>query len=123
MSLADTIKKTLVPIHPEGYKFIAIFAVVTVLLGLLWDPLFWIGLILTAWCAYFFRDPERHTPLDPDLVISPADGRVSAVAKLVPPPELELGPEDRGKPERALSRTPAAAPPAAGAAAAAPEEA
>ena len=94
MSLADTIKKTLVPIHPEGYKFIAIFAVVTIVLGLLWEPLFWIGLILTAWCAYFVRDPERHTPLDPDLVISPADGRVSAVARLVPPPELELGAEE-----------------------------
>jgi phosphatidylserine decarboxylase len=94
MSLADTIKKTLVPVHPEGYKFIAIFAVVTILLGLLWDPLFWIGLILTGWCAYFFRDPERYTPLDPDLVISPADGRVSAVAKLVPPAELELGEDE-----------------------------
>jgi phosphatidylserine decarboxylase len=94
MSLADTIKKTLVPIHPEGYKFIAIFAVVTILLGFLWQPLFWIGLILTGWCAYFFRDPERLTPLDPDLVISPADGRVSAVARLAPPPELELGEEE-----------------------------
>ena len=45
----------------------------------------WIGFVLTAWCAYFFRDPERLTPQDDDLVISPADGRVSAVAMVTPP--------------------------------------
>lgn len=91
MSLADTIRKTLVPIHPEGYKFIAIFAVVTIVLGLLWEPLFWIGLILTGWCAYFFRDPERMTPLDDDLVVSPADGTVSSIVRMTPPAELGLG--------------------------------
>lgn len=91
MSLADTIRKTLVPIHREGYPFIAAFAVASLLLGLLWGPLFWIGLVLTAWCVYFFRDPQRVTPVDDRLVISPADGVVSAVGPAVPPRELGLG--------------------------------
>ena len=74
MSLADTITDTLVPIHKEGYKFVLAFLVGSFVLGWIWDPLFWVGLVLTVWCAYFFRDPERLTPLDDDLVISPADG-------------------------------------------------
>jgi phosphatidylserine decarboxylase len=91
MSLADTIRKTLVPIHREGYPFIAAFAVASLVLGLIWGPLFWIGLLLTAWCTYFFRDPQRVTPVDDRLVISPADGVVSAVGPAVPPRELNLG--------------------------------
>lgn len=91
MSLADTIKNTLVPIHREGWPFIAGFAAVTLLLGLFSGFLFWIGLILTAWCTYFFRDPQRVTPLDDRMVISPADGVVSAVQTAVPPKELGLG--------------------------------
>jgi phosphatidylserine decarboxylase len=93
MSLMKSIQNTLVPIHKEGYAFVAIFFVVSLVLGLLWEPLFWLGLLLTAWCAYFFRDPERVTPLDDSLVISPADGRVSAVTRVVPPAELDLGTE------------------------------
>ena len=93
MSLANTIRNTLVPIHKEGYRFIAMFFVGAVVLGLLWKPLFWLGLILTAWCAYFFRDPVRITPQDDDLVISPADGKVSMVQSMVPPVELNLGTE------------------------------
>ena len=91
MSLVDTIKNTLVPIHKDGHKFIAIFFGVSVVLGLLWVPLFWIGMVLTAWCIYFFRDPERFTPLDDDLAISPADGKVSLVTRAAPPVELGLG--------------------------------
>ncbi|RLQ87621.1 phosphatidylserine decarboxylase [Notoacmeibacter ruber] len=91
MSLTDTIKKTLVPVRQEGYPFIAAFFAVAVLLGFLWSGLFWIGLALTAWCAYFFRDPDRYVPVDDGLVISPADGRVSAVGPAVPPEELMLG--------------------------------
>ena len=79
MNFVDTVKNALVPINREGYPFIAAFAVATILLGLLSTSLFWIGLILTAWCAYFFRDPERVTPVDDRLVVSPADGVVSAV--------------------------------------------
>ncbi len=91
MSLADTIRNVFVPVHREGYPFIAGFAAVAVLLGLFSTSLFWIGAILTAWCAYFYRDPERVTPLDDRLVVSPADGVVSAVGPAVPPRELGLG--------------------------------
>lgn len=91
MSLVDTIRRTFVPIHRAGYPFIAAFFVATLVLGWLWDPLFWIGIALTAWCAYFFRDPARVTPLDDQLIISPADGIVSALGSAVPPAELELG--------------------------------
>ncbi|OLP55942.1 phosphatidylserine decarboxylase [Rhizobium rhizosphaerae] len=93
MSLTTSIRNTLVPIHKAGYPFIAIFFVVSLLLGLFWKPLMWIGFVLTLWCIYFFRDPVRVTPLDDDLVISPADGRVSSIAEIVPPAELGLGAE------------------------------
>lgn len=94
MSIIESVRSTLVPIHREGYKFIAIFGVATVILGLVWEPLFWIGVVLTLWCAYFFRDPERVTPLDDDLIISPADGRVSSIVRMTPPSELDLGDEE-----------------------------
>lgn len=81
----------LVPIHRAGWPFIAIFFAVAVVLGFLWTPLFWLGLILTLWCVYFFRDPPRTTPTDPRLVSSPADGAICAVGPRVPPPELGLG--------------------------------
>jgi len=87
----DTITSILVPIHREGYRFIAIFAVVTLVLFWIATPLGWIGVILTAWCAYFFRDPDRHTPNRPGLVISPADGVVQMIERAVPPSELGLG--------------------------------
>ena len=93
MSLVNSIRSTLVPIHRAGYPFIAVFLIASILLGLIWEPLFWIGLVLTAWCIFFFRDPTRVTPLDPDLVISPADGRVSAITRIVPPAEMNLGEE------------------------------
>ncbi len=91
MNVADSIRRQITPIHPEGYLFIAAFAVATVILFWIWSPLGWIGLILTAWCAYFFRDPVRVTPVDESLVISPADGVVCSVGAYVPPPELGLG--------------------------------
>jgi len=83
--------EVLVPIHREGYRFIAIFAAVTlVLFWLHAGPLAWIGVILTLWCAYFFRDPERVTPIRDGLVISPADGRISSIEEVIPPVELDL---------------------------------
>ena len=93
MSLFNTVRNTIVPVHKEGYPFIAAFLVASLILGWIFKPLFWIGLILTLWCAYFFRDPERMTPQDDDLVISPADGKVSSVQMVVPPAELNLGSE------------------------------
>lgn len=83
------------PIHREGWPFIALFAVASGLLGLLWAPLGWLGLVLTAWCVYFFRNPDRVTPVRPGLVISPADGVVCLLGHAVPPAELGMGAEPR----------------------------
>ncbi|MEM9330947.1 MAG: phosphatidylserine decarboxylase [Pseudomonadota bacterium] len=93
MSIKNSILNSVPPIHKEGYPFIAAFAVLTVILGWLWNPLFYIGLALTIWCALFFRDPKRVTPVSDELVVSPADGKVSHVGKVVPPKELGLGEE------------------------------
>jgi len=91
MDFFDSIRNGLVPIHREGYPFIAAFAGATLVLALLWWPLFWVGLILTAWCVYFYRDPVRVTPVDDRIAVSPADGVVSFVGSFVPPRELGLG--------------------------------
>ncbi|WP_417691870.1 phosphatidylserine decarboxylase [Roseibium sp.] len=91
MSLVDSVTKAFVPIHREGWPFIAISLVATVVIGWFVDPLFWIGLIFTAWVCYFFRDPQRVTPVGAGLVIAPADGTVSHVGEVMPPVELELG--------------------------------
>ncbi len=87
----NMLKIVAVPMHREGVKFVAIFAAVSVLLGFLWEPLFWLGLVLTVWCYYFFRDPMRAVPQDDRLVISPADGVVSLISDVLPPQELDLG--------------------------------
>ena len=95
MSIANSIRESLVPIHPAGYPFIAVFAVVTLILGWFWTPLFWIGLMLTIWCTAFFRDPERVVLVSDDLIVSPADGVISSLGPFVPPEELGLGSEQR----------------------------
>ncbi len=90
----DTIKSVLVPINREGWPFVVLFAIVSVLLGgLVWEPLGWLGLVLTVWCIYFFRDPDRYTPDRDGLVISPADGVVQSIVAASPPPELDMGNE------------------------------
>ena len=87
-----TIRRTLVPIHKEGYPFILIGIVLTVLAGTVSQFFGWVFLILTLWVCYFFRDPERVTPLGDGLVVSPADGRVNLISTVLPPPELDLPP-------------------------------
>jgi phosphatidylserine decarboxylase len=91
MPIIDSITSTLVPVHRDGWPFVLIFAVVTlVLFWLDLETLAWLGVLATAWCAYFFRDPERVTPLRDGLVISPADGRITMIEDVSPPPELDL---------------------------------
>jgi phosphatidylserine decarboxylase len=91
----DTLRSVLVPIHREGWKFIAIFAVATLVLFWIAEPLGWLGVILTCWCAYFFRDPPRVTPVRDGLLISPADGVVQMIERAVPPEELGMGTDAR----------------------------
>lgn len=85
------LKSVLVPIHPAGWPFIGIFAVIAVALGWWAEPAGYLGALLTAWCAYFFRNPDRTTPTRAGLVISPADGVVQSIVEAVPPAELEMG--------------------------------
>ena len=91
MSILNSIRSQLAPIHREGYPFIGGFALVSLLLLWLLPPLGWLGVLATAWCAYFFRDPPRTTPLREGLIVAPADGRVSRIANAVAPSELQLG--------------------------------
>lgn len=93
----DMMRTVIKPMHREGIRFVAIFAAATVLLFMLSTILGWIGVILTIWCYYFFRDPERVTPDRPGVMVSPADGVVSLMERAAPPPEL-------GMPDRPLMR-------------------
>ncbi len=81
-------------IHREGYIFIAIFAVTSFILGSFNSSIGWIGAISTIWCIYFFRNPDRATPVNDNLVISPADGIVQSIKEVQPPVELGLGEEE-----------------------------
>ena len=91
-TLLDSITGAFVPIHRDGYKFVAGFAVATLFLFLVAPPLGWLGAVLTAACAYFFRDPDRVTPDRNGLVVSAADGKIAGVlGGVMPPRELALG--------------------------------
>ena len=91
MSIANSIRAQIPAIHPEGYPFIGGFALASLILFWLWSPLGWIGTGLTVWCALFFRDPVRVTPVREGIVVVPADGRVSMITEVLPPAELGLG--------------------------------
>ena len=96
MTIIDSIKTSmLVPIHSAGIPFISIFAILTVIMGWFWSPLYFFGLVLTLWCIYFFRNPVRVTPIlsgtnKNNLIISPADGRVIEISKITPDEEIGL---------------------------------
>jgi phosphatidylserine decarboxylase len=85
------LRQVLSPIHPDGWRFVAIAAAATLLLFWLWPPLGWLGVVGTAWCVYFFRDPWRVTPTRVGLAVAPADGLVVSVGPAAPPAELDMG--------------------------------
>jgi phosphatidylserine decarboxylase len=91
MSISNSIRAQIPPIHPEGYPFIGGFALASLILFWIWTPFGWIGTVLTIWCALFFRDPVRVTPVREGVVVSPADGRISMISQVLPPAELGLG--------------------------------
>jgi phosphatidylserine decarboxylase len=92
--ILESMRRLMVPIHREGYPFIAIGIVLALVLGhWVWEPLGWLFAILTLWVCYFFRDPVRVTPMRDGLVVSPADGRVSMIVTAVPPAETGLAAE------------------------------
>lgn len=88
MNMVATVVK---PMHREGYRFVGLFSAVTVGLFFVSNALGWVGAGLTVWCYYFFRDPDRITPIREGLIVSPADGIVSMIEPAVPPAELEMG--------------------------------
>ena len=96
MTIFDSIKSSVfVPIHPAGTPFIAIFAILTIFIGWLWTPLYFLGLILTVWCIYFFRNPNRVTPTlsgvnKNNLIIAPADGKIIEISDITPNEEIGL---------------------------------
>ena len=81
----------LIPINRAGWPFIGLALVFALILGYLAAPLFWIGMLATAFCIYFFRDPPRVTPQRDGLIVSPADGMVQMIEPAAPPAELEMG--------------------------------
>jgi phosphatidylserine decarboxylase len=91
MEESDLLMGVLVPIHRAGWPFVAVALVAAALLYLAWAPLAGLGLVAALFCVYFFRDPDRVIPLRPGLVVSPADGRVTAVESATPPEELGMG--------------------------------
>ncbi len=86
----DVLKLVSFPIHKEGYKFIMIFAVASIVLALMSDALGLIGLVATLWCIFFFRDPVRVVPTEKNVLVSPADGVVTEVEYDVTAPD-DLG--------------------------------
>ncbi len=82
------------PMHREGIKFILIFSVTSLILFFIYIPLGWVGIGLTIWCYYFFRDPKRTIPVRDGLLVSPADGVISLIEKTMPPPELDIEKEE-----------------------------
>ena len=77
-------------IHPEGWKFAAIFFAISMAALMLWLPLAAMGFLLTLFTLWFFRDPERNTPQDSNLIISSADGKVCLIDEACPPEELSM---------------------------------
>ncbi|OUW89766.1 MAG: phosphatidylserine decarboxylase [Gammaproteobacteria bacterium TMED234] len=80
-------------IHPEGWKFAIIFFVISILLSFISIAISIIGYLLTLFTLWFFRDPKRNTPLDTNLIISSADGKVCLIDEAYPPEEVSINQE------------------------------
>ena len=80
-------------IHPEGWKFAIIFFVISILLSFISIAISVIGYLLTLFTLWFFRDPKRNTPLDTNLIISSADGKVCLIDEAYPPEEVSINKE------------------------------
>ena len=91
----DWLESILVPINRDGYKFIAVGLVLTLVFFYIWDPLGWLILVLTLASAFFFRDPDRVTPTRDKLIVAPADGIVAQISSAIPPEELDMGDDPR----------------------------
>src|SRR6266566_5144362 len=89
MSITNSIRAQIPPIHPEGYPFIGGFALASLILFWIWTPLGWIGTLLTVWCALFFRDPVRVTPVREGIVVAPADGFTAPIHHRAAEPSSE----------------------------------
>jgi phosphatidylserine decarboxylase len=81
-------KVVCVPVHPAGWPFIGIFAAIALVLMMIGEIPGFIGIVLTVWCLYFFRNPKRVTPVREGLIVSPADGMVQMIVEAPLPPEL-----------------------------------
>lgn len=88
--LQNALKRVVVPVNKEGYFIIGVACVITLLLFMIWDFLGFIGLILTGFIVYFFRDPERVSPDDKNAILSVADGVVDVIQEVEAPKELGL---------------------------------
>jgi phosphatidylserine decarboxylase len=95
MALLDDLRHAFPPPHRAGQPFV-LGGVVGMVLGLAFAGwLFWLSVLFTLFCLFFFRDPERVPPDRPGAIVAPADGRVVAVSTALPPRELDLGDQPR----------------------------
>ncbi len=91
MSLPRSIREAIPDVHREGWPFIAITLALALACAFFFSPGFWLLLILAGWMTIFFRNPVRIVPVARGVVVSPADGRVDPIVRVVPPVELGLG--------------------------------
>ena len=87
-------KKFISIIHREGWKFSAISLFISLILLVIWPLLSFVSFLITFFILWFFRDPERNTPIAEEKIISPADGKVCLIDLSVPPEELQYGTEE-----------------------------
>ena len=91
MKIGPKISEVVFPkIHNEGYKFIAISVLITFILLLISKLLGFIGLLITIWVYYFFRDPDRISINDENYLVSPADGQITQIIETNGPKEFSL---------------------------------